>query len=140
MDRAGSGGQHAQVRWLAFLAFAACGPTGGHRSTRPPPADPLFPQGYADWTAGPEPVRDEANEELRSHYRSADARAYVKVHASLAGEVVTGIDVRLRTPGRGFDGWTYVSFDPATRRRLPTDAETCHLCHATAPDGTFTRF
>ncbi len=119
---------------------------------RPPPASADFPQGYAGWSTASEVVRDERTGELRRHHASPDARleragwppgtVLVKVHARLdAPDVVTRIDVRRKTGDATFGGWTYESFDPATRARIAADAEGCHLCHAAAPeDGTFAVF
>ena len=53
-------------------------------------------------------------------------------------EVISRIDVRRRTADGPYGGWVYESFDPATRRSIDADADTCDLCHQTAgPDGTF---
>jgi hypothetical protein len=119
---------------------------------RPPPAAPDFPTGYARWTQAPDPVHDERAGEQRRHYASPDAQpgrsgwplgtVLVKVHAPLdAPDVVTRVDVRRKTGEGDLGGWTYESFDPATRARIAADAEGCHLCHAAAPeDGTFAVF
>ncbi len=120
----------------------ACGGSGEHRAGRPPTADPLFPTNYASWTSGPREVRDQHSGEVRRHYRSPNGAVLVKVHQAPSNDLVTQIDVRRRAePGSGFEGWSYLAFDPATRRQRSVDAEVCHLCHSTAPrDGTFTRF
>ncbi len=125
-----------------FAALAlGCGALGMPDSTTPPPPDPLFPTGYEAWQGASEPVRDEANGELRRVYRSPDGAVLVKAHHALGDDTLLRLDVRIRAPGQGFDGWRYVGFDPATRKRAEVDAETCHLCHAAAPrGGTYTDF
>lgn len=86
-------------------------------------------------------MRDDANGETRRLYRSADGRVLVKAHHASADDTLLRVDVRRRVEGGGFDGWEYQAFDAATRTRARVDAETCHLCHAAAPDnGTYTRF
>lgn len=136
-----------------WVTAGCAGSRGDARPESPPPADPAFPSGYEAWPARPAPVIDEAMGEARRLYHSPGARpgadghwpvgtVLVKVHHDLADPTtVTRIDVRRRVADGGYGGWDYSSFDPASRRRLPADTETCHLCHAAAPaDGTFTRF
>jgi hypothetical protein len=140
------------------LLVAACGGAGAPppddvRAAMPPAADPGFPDGYERWTAAPAPVLDEAAGEVRELFRSPGARpgrdgrhpvgtVLVKVHEDLGDRgLVRRIDVRRRTADGPFEGWTYESYDAATHGRLTTDAETCALCHAAAPDdGTYTSF
>lgn len=140
---------------LLLFSLAGCGPAAApvEQATRPPPSDPLFPEGYAGWSKAAEDVRDELNNEVRRHFRSPAARpgadgAYpdgsvlVKTHHDARDErVVTRIDVRRRSAGGRYEGWDYYTFDPATRRQRTIDPETCHLCHAAAPaDGTYAEF
>ena len=91
------------------------------------------------------PVADEGHGTLRTLYRepaAAGAPRYVKVHLDPRdAAVTTRIDLRQPEAGAPLDGWVYLSFDAATRQRLPIDAETCQLCHSAAgADGVFTRF
>ncbi len=143
---------------LALLSLLmSCGGLGGSRDApradAPPAADPGFPDGYERWTAASAPVVDEAAGEVRELFRSPGARpgrdgrhpvgtVMVKVHKDLGDRaLVTRIDVRRRTADGPYEGWTYESYDAASLARLPSDAETCALCHAAAPDdGTYTLF
>lgn len=148
--------QSALAVVVAACFVWACGaeppPKPAPTVVRPPPSDPLFPTGYDSWATAPA-VTDDINEDVRKFYRSPDAKrpaggvppvgaVYVKAHHGLQNpNVVTGIDVRRRTGEGEFGGWEYLSFDPATRQRRKIDPETCHLCHAAAPEaGTFTQF
>ncbi|MCA9560278.1 MAG: cytochrome P460 family protein [Myxococcales bacterium] len=148
----------ALVAALVAALSLGCGSLGQpdaptvRTTPRPPPAAPDFPTDYVRWNQAPEPVQDERAGEQRRHYASPDARpdrggwptgtVLVKVHAPLdAPDVVTRVDVRRKTGEGDLGGWTYESFNPATRARIAADAEGCHLCHAAAPeDGTFTVF
>lgn len=126
------------MAWWVSAVCLGCGAFAPDASTVPPAADPAFPVGYEAWTTA-EPVRDEANSEVRRLFRSPDGSVMVKAHHALADDTLLRLDVRRR--GGAFDGWDYVGFDPATRQRARIDAETCHLCHAAAPDGgSYTRF
>lgn len=151
----GGRGMMAAMRSLLLVVFVVgCGaeppPKKVTVAVKPPPADPLFPGGFTNWP-GADPVTDDVNGEVRRFYRAPDVPAtgpapvgavYVKVHAAIDDpSTVTGIDVRRRAATGGYDGWAYMSFDPATRQQRRIDPETCHLCHAAAPsDGTFTKF
>jgi hypothetical protein len=140
---------------LGALLLASCGGAAPEelKAGDPPPSDPAFPEGFEQWPSTKQPVVDEAAGEVRHLYHSPGARAdahgrfpvgtvLVKVHHDLGDRsLVTRIDVRRRTDGGPYDGWTYESYDAASRKALPVDAETCQLCHAAAPaDGTYTRF
>ncbi len=145
MDPAAPGRQYALVRQVTALCIAAlllgCGGFLTGQATTPPPPDPSFPVGYESWTSAREPVHDDANAETRRLYRSPDGRVLVKAHHATADDTLLSVDVRRKAEGGGYGGWEYLTFDAATRRRAPIDAETCDLCHAAAgPTGTYTRF
>ncbi len=129
------------VRFLLPLLLLGCGPVGiPERAARPPAADPGFPSGYHGWPRA-EPVADEEKREVRQLYMQPDGRAYVKAHEAIeAPGVVTRVDVRRQARGGPFGGWRYESYEPATRKRVKIDPEVCHLCHAAAEDGTYSRF
>lgn len=116
----------------------------------PPPA-PGFPTGYRRWPTA-DAVPDENAGTIHRLYRAPDVApdkrgrfgegaVLIKEHV-VPGEddLVVRIDVRRRdaaAPG----GWTYETYDAATRARVEIDTEACDLCHQAAPaDGTFTVF
>ena len=130
---------------LGGLALGAC---TDKRGTEVPEAqaDPDWPEAYATWTRvnGETIVRPDEGVARELYAKAAPDLGVGTVlvkeeHGLVEGAIggVTRVAVMKRTGGTRIGGWSFLSFDPATRQRVDDEVASCEGCHTLRADADY---